>query len=103
MSPDEVNAILDNILEMTRQMQAFAQQENWVEVAKLEDARQKTLRENFSDSITGKPADIHKKIQQVIEIDGKIQELAGKAKSDIRDEVIELNNCCCHSMAYHAK
>ena len=91
MTPAEVNVILDKALDMTNQMLIFAREENWVEVAKLEGERQKSLMDGLANADIEKSAEIGKKVQQIVEVDREMQELLVKARDDIRDEIIQLN------------
>lgn len=103
MSPDEITVILDQVLEMTERMLTFAQDENWVELAKLEGVRQQALL----DSLSG--ADIHNsevlsaKIQQILELDSKMQAIVVQARDSLRDEIIELNKSKAAVKAYHSE
>lgn len=91
MTPDEVIVILDNALEMTNKMLAFAREENWVEVAKLEGERQESLMDSLSNADFEKSEEIGKKVQQIIAVDQEMQQLVTAARDDLRDQIIQLN------------
>jgi hypothetical protein len=91
MTPAEVNVILDKALEMTRQMLAFAREENWVEVARLEGERQQSLMDSLSNADIEKSEEIGKKVQQIIQVDQEMQQLVTAARDDLRDQIIQLN------------
>jgi len=103
MTPSEVNVILDKALEMTRQMLSFARQENWVEVAKLEGERQKSLLDMPSNATVKKSEEITKKVKMIVDVDSEMQELVAKARDGIREELIQLNKDKNAAKAYGAK
>jgi len=103
MTPAEVNVILDKALEMTSQMLAFAREENWVEVAKLEGERQKSLMASLSNTDIEKTEEIGKKVQQIIEVDKEMQQLVTAARDDLRDQIIQLNKDKGAIKAYNSK
>jgi len=103
MTPSEVNVILDKALEMTRQMLSFARQENWVEVAKLEGERQKSLLDGISNATVKKSEEITKKVKMIVDVDSEMQELVAKARDGIREELIQLNKDKNAAKAYGAK
>ena len=103
MTPSQVNVILEKALELTLQMLAYAREENWVEVAKLEGERQKDLMDGLSGVDIEKSDEIGKKVQQIIDVDREMQELLVKARDDIRDELIRLNKDREAVKAYNSK
>ncbi len=103
MTPAEVNVILDKALEMTRQMLAFAREENWVEVAKLEGERQKSLVDSLSNVDIEQSEEIGKKIRQIIQVDQEMQQLVTAARDDLRDQIIQLNKDKGAIKAYESK
>ena len=103
MTPAEVNVILDKALEMTRQMLSYAREENWVEVAKLEGERQKSLMEGLANTDVEKSEMVSQKVQQIMDVDREMQELVVRARDGIRDELIQLNKDKNAAKAYDAK
>ncbi|NNJ92432.1 MAG: flagellar protein FliT [Gammaproteobacteria bacterium] len=91
MTPAEVNVILNEALEITRQMLAFAREENWAEVARLEGERQQSLMDGLSNADIEKSEEIGKKVQQIIQVDQEMQQLVTAARDDLRDQIIQLN------------
>lgn len=103
MSPEELNAILDRVLELTTQMKEFASQENWVEVAKLEAERQNQLMSGFENLDPDIASSLAPRIQQILEIDGEMQSLVVAARNQLRDELIQLNKEKDAAKAYGSK
>jgi len=103
MNASEVNLILKQVLKTTRDMLAYAREENWVEVAKLEAERQKFFVENLSGVGIEKAGETGRLIQEVITIDKETQELVMKARNEIREELIQLNKDKHAAKAYGAK
>ena len=103
MSPDEVNGTLEQALEITRSMLSFAQEENWVELAKLEAARQALLNNALNPEAFDKSEEIDNKIQEILKVDSEMQALVVKARDETRDEIIKLNKDKGAIQAYESK
>ena len=103
MSPDEVNEILEKTLEITRSMLSFAQEENWVELAKLEATRQDLLQNTLNSDSVNKTEEMAAKINEILEVDKEMQSLVVKARDEIRDEIIQLNKDKGAVKAYESK
>ena len=95
---------LDQAIDMTRQMLAFAQNEEWEKLTKLEVERQNIIKKNISDDHSvDKESEIGLKIQQILEIDHEVQSLVVKAHNQVRDEIIQLNKDKGAVKAYESK
>ena len=103
MSSDELNGFLEKALEMTRSMLLYAQEENWVELAKLEGERQELFQSLPNTQSIQKNKEFEEKIQQILVIDREMQALVVKARDEVRDEIIQLNKDKSAVKAYEAK
>ena len=93
------------LLDVSRKMLDQAQKGNWQTVAELEESRQKlisTIFENSSDHVSPE-SPLGKKIQEIVQMDNQIEELANQAKIKVQDELIEINKVRNQAKTYQGK
>ncbi len=93
--------MLEQILELSREMLTLGKQGEWEQVEKLQQSRERLIRESFPLS-DEKAADAESAriIEQVLAIDGQIKDAAEGQRHEIRQTLSKLNQGRAATKAY---
>ena len=95
---------LDQAVQISEKMLNLAHEGEWEKVIELEAQRQKIILDNIKDDHSiDRSSDVGRKIQEILDFDKEMQQLAIKARDETRDEIIQLNKDKSAVEAYESK